>query len=314
MPKEILEYRCLLISPGDVQKERDGLANSVNHWNAQVGDALGARLELIRWETHSSPDLSASPQEVLNTQIVEDCDFAVAVFWYRLGTPTKDFESGSIEEIEKIRESGKRVLIYFSSKPIPQGALGDDQFQKLNEIKNKYQQEGLLGSYNDTENLKQQFTLHVTKVVAEMLSKDKSNISQFRDLQPTTLPKPDVRVKVNGGFVQMPVGGVENILIVEVQNHSQMTVFLGHVQIKLKDKRTLFIPSDTVTKEFQKRRELRPGEKFTFNISPKTITEKVSIDDILCAVVSDDIERTYESDKESIQLLLSSMVNRNKGS
>lgn len=100
MPKEILVYRCLLISPNDVQEEGKGLADSVAHWNAQVGDALGARVELIRWETHSAPDMSAPPQEVLNSQIVEDCDLATAVFWYRLGTPTKDFESGSIEEIE----------------------------------------------------------------------------------------------------------------------------------------------------------------------------------------------------------------------
>jgi len=78
MPKEILEYKCLLISPGDVQKERDALSDSVTRWNAQIGDALGARVELIRWEIHSAPDMSAPPQKVLNSQIVEDCDFAVA--------------------------------------------------------------------------------------------------------------------------------------------------------------------------------------------------------------------------------------------
>lgn len=312
MPKEIIEYRCLLISPGDVQEERNGLADSVTRWNVQVGDALGARVELIRWEIHSAPDMSAPPQEVLNSQIVEDCDFAVAVFWYRLGTPTEKFESGSIEEIEKLRESGKRVLIYFSYQAIPQGALDTDQFKRLQEVKNNYQQQGLLGSYSDTENLKQQFILHLTKVITELLSKDRSNVSQFRELQPTTLPKPDIRIKVNGGFAQMPIGKIEDVLIIEVQNHSPMTVFLGNVQIKLKDNRILFPPSDAITKEFQKRRELRPGEKFSFNILPDTIFEKVRIDDIMCVVVSDDIERTYESDQESIQSILKSMIERRK--
>jgi hypothetical protein len=220
MPKEILEYRCLLISPGDVQEERNALGDSVTRWNAQIGDALGARVELIRWEIHSAPDMSAPPQKVLNSQIVEDCDFAIAVFWYRLGTPTENYPSGSIEEIEKIRESGKRVLIYFSSQAIPQDALDMDQYKRLQEIKTKYQQEGLLGTYSDTENLNQQFILHLTKVIAEFLSKDRSNISQFRELQSTTLPKPDVRIKVSGGFVQMPTGRIEDILILEVQNHS----------------------------------------------------------------------------------------------
>lgn len=310
MPKEILEYRCLLISPGDVQVERDGLAKSVVDWNAQVGDALGARVELIRWETHSAPDMSAPPQEVLNTQIVEDCDLAVAVFWYRLGTPTEQFASGSIEEIEKLRESGKRVLIYFSSQPIPQGALDTDQFQRLQEVKNEYQQQGLLGSFSDTENLKQQFILHLTKVITELLSKDRSNISKFRELQPTSLPKPDIRVKVNGGFVSMPIGEIKDVLIIEVQNHSPMTIFLGNVQIKIKGNKILFPQSDAITGEYQKRRELRPGEKFSFNILPETIMSKVSIDEIVSAVVSDDIERTYESDQESIQSLLNSMIKR----
>ena len=312
MPKEILEYKCLLISPGDVQKERDALSDSVTRWNAQIGDALGARVELIRWETHSTPDMSAPPQKVLDSQIVETCDFAVAVFWYRLGTPTEDYDSGSIEEIEKIRESGKRVLIYFSSQAVPQGTLDIEQFRKLQEIKSKYQQEGLLGAYSDIENLKEQFILHLTKVITEFLSKDRGNVSQFHEFQPTTLPKPDVRIKVNGGFVQMPTGKIEDILILEVQNHSPMTVFLGNVQIRLKDNRTLFPSSDAVTKEFQRRRELRPGEKFSFNILPETIVDKVSIDDIVCAVVSDDIDRTYESDKESIQSILKSFIEKQK--
>lgn len=187
-----------------------------------------------------------------------------------------------------------------------------DQYKRLQEIKSKYQQEGLLGTYSDTENLNQQFILHVTKVIAEFLSKDRSNVSQFREPQPTTLPKPEVRIKVRGGFVQMPTGRVEDILIIEVQNHSPMTVFLGNVQLKLKDKRTIFLPSDAVTKEFQKRRELRPGERFSFNILPETIIESVSIDDIDCAIVSDDIDRTYESDKESIQSILNAFNKRRK--
>lgn len=172
----------------------------------------------------------------------------------------------------------------------------------------------MLGTYSDTENLNQQFILHLTKVIAEFLSKDRGNVSQFRELQPTTLPKPDVRIKVIGGFVQMPTSKIEDILILEVQNHSPMTVFLGNVQLKLKDKRILFPPSDAVTKEFQRRRELRPGEKFSFNILPEMILESVPIDDIDCATVSDDIDRTYESDKESIQSILNSIIKRRKKS
>src|SRR5262245_56094076 len=99
MPKTVLEFRCLLISPGDVTLERDAVSDAVTRWNAQVGEALGARVHVVRWETHGVPDASAPAQEVLNRQIVDDCDIGIAVFWARLGTPTGEHQSGSIEEI-----------------------------------------------------------------------------------------------------------------------------------------------------------------------------------------------------------------------
>lgn len=309
MPKSVLEYRCLLISPSDVHEERDALTGAVTFWNAHIGDALGARLELVRWESHSAPDLSGSPQEKINEQLLDECDFAIALFWYRLGTPTKEYKSGSLEEIEKFRRSGKRVLVYFSSKPIPQDALDLDQLKSLKEIKQSFQNEGLLSSYNDIQNLKEQVQLHLTKVIADFLSMDRSDVSKIGGSQVISLPKPDIRVKINGGFVQAGYGKPKDIIIVEVQNHSPMTVFLGNISIQLKDGRHLLVPRDAVTSEYQRRRELRPGEKFSFNFDPKIIIEEVDIDNIAFVKVSDDIDRTYESNPEDIQLLLRSILN-----
>lgn len=310
MPRSVLEYRCLLISPSDVKEERDALAEVVNHWNAQIGDSLGARIELMRWESHTIPDISGPPQGKINEQLLHDCDFAIAVFWYRLGTPTNEYESGSIEEIYKLRESGKRVLVYFSSKAIPQDALKDDQFLKLQEVKNKLQKEGLLGSYSDLANLKEQVQLHITKVISDLLSRDRTDISQFIQQAPTTLPKPDIRVKVKGGIVMSPLNTRSDIITIEVQNHSPMTVFIGNIRIKLKDDRSLFVAADAITKEFQKRRELKPGEAFSFNIASETIVEKVDVEDLVCVTVSDDIERTYESNRTDLQKLLRSILKK----
>src|SRR5438045_1658210 len=99
MPQQIIEYRCLLISPGDVAEERDALTKLVNDWNAQIGCGLGVRVELVRWESHATPDMSGPPQEVINTQLLGDCDLGIAVFWSRLGTPTSTHPSGSVEEV-----------------------------------------------------------------------------------------------------------------------------------------------------------------------------------------------------------------------
>src|SRR5438132_5201090 len=141
MAKTITEFRCLLISPGDVANERDALTEVVANWNAHIGEALGGRIQVIRWETHGVPDASAPAQEVLNRQIVDECDFGIAVFWARLGTPTSTHLSGSIEEIEQLRKRGARVLVYFNTAPVPQELLKDDQFDKLRDFKAKLQAE-----------------------------------------------------------------------------------------------------------------------------------------------------------------------------
>jgi hypothetical protein len=172
MSKSVLEYRCLLISPSDVSSERDAVTEILAKWNAQIGTALGVRIELVKWESHSTPDLSGPPQEVLNKQLLPDCDFAVAIFWSRLGTPTENYESGSVEEIDKLLQKGKRVLVYFNTSPIPQDRLDNDQFKQLQKVKKRFLEQGLLSTYESTEELKIDIQNHLTSVVNSLLSKD----------------------------------------------------------------------------------------------------------------------------------------------
>jgi hypothetical protein len=120
MPGTVTEYRCLLISPSDVEEEREALLEVVARWNAHDGKALGARVELVRWETHAVPDSGQPAQASLNRQIVDECDFGIAVFWARLGTPTASEHSGSIEEINRLKARGANVLVCFNAAPVPQ--------------------------------------------------------------------------------------------------------------------------------------------------------------------------------------------------
>ena len=163
MPKQVIEYRCLLISPGDVTEERDELTKLINNWNAQIGSGLGARLELVRWESHATPDMADKAQNVINKQLLEECDLGIAVFWYRLGTATENYPSGSVEEIYRLLQQKSRVMVYFCNRPIPQEALRNDQFAKLQDIRRKFEDEGLLATYSDSANLREQVQLHLTK-------------------------------------------------------------------------------------------------------------------------------------------------------
>ena len=177
MPRTVREYRCLLISPSDVEAERTALTDLIGRWNAHIGEGLDARVELVPWESHVTPDMSAPAQTVINRQLVDRCEMGIAIFWSRLGTPTAQYASGSVEEIYRLRARGARVLIYFSTQPIPQERLRDDQFARLQAVRTQFESEGLLAAYQSTENLREQVMLHLTSVVVDLLVKDRPDIA-----------------------------------------------------------------------------------------------------------------------------------------
>ncbi len=71
------------------------------------------------------------PQEALNTQLVDDADIVIGLFWHRLGSPTGDAESGTVEEVERGHENGAYAAILSSTRDIPPADLDTDQLERL---------------------------------------------------------------------------------------------------------------------------------------------------------------------------------------
>jgi hypothetical protein len=295
MPTPIIEYRCLLISPSDVSQERDALTNLVQLWNAQVGAGLNARLELVRWESHATPDMSDSAQNVINAQLLESCDLGIAVFWSRLGTPTEAYPSGSIEEIYKLVQKGARVLVYFCSRPIPQEAIGTEQFAKLQTMRAKLYQEGLLATYSNVANLREQVNLHLTNIITQLLSTDRAVPTYVPSSGTLTAPTPDVRVTVAAGFRQGIGGELTFLLAISVQNHSPVPVYIsGGIYIESRTGGIVVPNGDFLTNEYQRFREISPGRSYTLNVDPLEIKKHIS-QGLVCAAAKDDIGRVYRS-------------------
>lgn len=169
MPRSLLHFRLLIISPSDVEVERRALTDAVIEWNAHAGRTLGVSIDPVRWESHSRPALGARPQQIINNQIVDDCDFGIAVFWSRLGTPTGGHASGSAEEIERLLTADKDVMVYLKAKAIPQDSLGDDQFLRLQKFKSELSDRGVFREFDDATELTRYATLHLTSLVSKIL-------------------------------------------------------------------------------------------------------------------------------------------------
>jgi hypothetical protein len=148
----------MIASPGDVYEEREVLREVIHMWNYVHSAKTQVMLTPAGWETHTSPELGARPQELINSRVLEDCDLLVGVFWTRLGTPTGEAESGTVEEIEKHLAAGKPVMIYFSSKPVAPESIDPDQYKALKNFKAKCQELGLIEHFENIIDLKDKFT------------------------------------------------------------------------------------------------------------------------------------------------------------
>lgn len=145
----------MIASPGDVYEEREIVREVVHSWN--YINSLKSKVVLMPagWETHSSPELGARAQELINSRVLKDCDLLIGVFWTRLGTPTGNSESGTVEEIEEHIEAGKPAMIYFSSKPVAPQSINQEQFSSLQAFKDRCRQLGLVEEFDDTIEFKE---------------------------------------------------------------------------------------------------------------------------------------------------------------
>lgn len=142
-------YEVMIASPGDVSAERAIVRELLAEWNI-VNSRITQRVLLpAGWETHAVPEMGNRPQAIINKQVLKNCDLLIGVFWTRIGTPTGDYVSGSVEEIEEHIKAGKPTMLYFSSTPVVPESIEPEQYAKLQEFKQSCQSRGLYESYAD---------------------------------------------------------------------------------------------------------------------------------------------------------------------
>lgn len=157
----------LIASPSDVEEERGVIVEALNQWNSMYSFEKNMVLLPVMWETHSSPELGDHPQHVINRQIVDHCDMAIACFWTRLGTNTPSAKSGTIEEIENMLNEDKLVMLYFSEANPPY-EHDSDQLSQVKEFRKSYRDKGLVDKFTTPQELKnkvlRQISLHVERL------------------------------------------------------------------------------------------------------------------------------------------------------
>lgn len=189
--------QVLVTSPSDVPKSMiDGVIDSIEKWNKLNSVAKNIILKPVRWETDVYSNLNnEEPQKIINTQIVADSDILIGVFWTRIGTPTKEYESGSVEEIEKHIGRKKPAMLYFLKKQVPIEMFNDAelkyQFDKLQGFKRKWSRKGV---YKDI-NVKSNVIFDDLSLLLNDRNKELARILHLGDFNIDSIVKEDLRFR-----------------------------------------------------------------------------------------------------------------------
>lgn len=99
---------------------------------------------------------------------MKDADILVGILWTRLGTPTGEAESGTVEEIGEFVANGKPVLLYFSSVPFVPDSVDSEQYRRLKEFKESVRSQGLVFDFHSVLELRDLLYRHLNSTVHDL--------------------------------------------------------------------------------------------------------------------------------------------------
>ena len=158
--KTIYQYKLLISHPSDIKDEIGIIHEIVNNYNKTQGREDGINIYAVEWSDDVYPIFNCeqkAPQELINRQIVCECDGVVAVFWIRIGSRTEKNISGTVEEISKIVDAGNDALVYFCEKKIENDKIEGEQLAKLQKFKRQCQEKGIYQTYKNVRSFKRKF-------------------------------------------------------------------------------------------------------------------------------------------------------------
>ena len=204
----------MIASPGDVAEERKVVTEEIHRWNDANAFARKLVLLPVKWETHSTPQLGDHPQTIINRQLLEEADIVIGIFGTRVGTPTEEYVSGTVEEIKKHVAAGKTAKIYFSDVPVPPSSLNPAQYASLQQFREECQSTGLYATFVSIQQFRTDFSHHLNLELNQLRDRwlegpEQPTQSGTTNLNPDTLRLIEAAAGSDDGIVisQETMGG-----------------------------------------------------------------------------------------------------------
>ncbi len=195
MPKIVTQYNLLISCPSDIREDEEiaWIRNAVDCFNKTNNS--GIHINIVYWKYNAYAESGDRAQELLNRQLVNDCDAGVAIFWSKFGTPTGEYGSGTVEEIMMLLSGGKQVFTFFCNKPYPPD-VNKDELNKIREFKQWYQDKGK-GIYKEYSS-NEEFQQIIYYNIAQYFGKQNQSTAMMPSFYQLVSKRPSVRTVFEG--------------------------------------------------------------------------------------------------------------------
>lgn len=180
MARNVTIYKVFIASPSDLSDERSLIEEVIDEINISTFHNSDIKVELVKWETHSNPDIGSYPQQVINNDIGDDYDIFIGLLWSRFGSPTDKYGSGTEEEfyraysLYKKSPSSINIMFYFKQAPIPFNKIDTESINSIRKFRIELGEKGLLyWEYNSVEEFQKLLRIQLTRKIQEIKQSNK---------------------------------------------------------------------------------------------------------------------------------------------
>lgn len=174
----------VIASPGDTFNERKQILDRLEIQFRKGNHEAHCKKRLI---VHGWEDLASQngyPQDVINQKVISEMDFVIAIFRHKLGTPTKDVESGKIraksgtaEELMQALDYSKKdhplgMAYFFSKAPIisldsPDKGQIEKDWKRLERFKRSIQDKMIYKPFIESKDLMETILIDLEKNITD---------------------------------------------------------------------------------------------------------------------------------------------------
>jgi hypothetical protein len=191
MLKNITVKNVLISSPGDVASYKKAIVETIYLWNSINTEKHKLVLLPMQWERDAYSDIGDGAQSVINKQLVKKCDLIIGVFWNRIGTRTKEYVSGSVEEIELAIKGKKPCMVYFCNEK--KESIDEEQKKLVEEYKKDIGKRMLYYDFLDIDELQKLIINQLGLKYKKYQPKEKKIVKKIKEVK---LPPKMVTYKI----------------------------------------------------------------------------------------------------------------------